>query len=153
MTDQIVHMRDFQRLCAWQLNALHEFTKAIHETFLNTLLSENKFHVPSNHDIWFFLQGPVLVGFLWTEPQRDENSTTTLRVHGLYIDPTTTPALSKRVTKTFEILLQKKAASLGIKRLGFYTRRHLQAFMRRLNRTAPKKKPWTLDSYVLTRPV
>lgn len=152
MTTQLIHLRDFQPLTDWQYENIREFTRAIDENFLFRLVEHTR-HVPSQHDIWFFLSGPTIAGMLWTEPQQDENSHTTLRVHALHIDPYTSSELSRKVTRIFEKEITNKAKALGIKRLGFYTRRNPHAFMRRLNRTTPPKRKWKLDSYVLTRPV
>lgn len=103
--------------------------------------------------MWFYEIGMFAVGFLWGQQQHHEDGEEVLRVQALFIDPLLPIKDSIRVTTRFEKCLTDYAHAHELSTIGFYTRRQPDAFMRRLNRTAPDNSKWALDSYVITRKV
>lgn len=136
-----------------QFRLIHSFIDATKETMFDSWLYSI---FPHDHRVYFYNRNfgsgiSYPIAFLWVEMQMAENLIDrVLRVHALYIRPPSM-AISQKITKTFERILSSEAKLRGIKEIGFYTRRNPEAFMRRLNRTAPH--PWQLDSYVITRKV
>lgn len=135
----------------WQRSMVRIFTDDIQEPLLWNMLAAHDNTVPPHSRMWFYEIGMFFVGFLWAQKQIQEDGEKVLRVQALYIDPLLPIKDSIRATRRFEKLLTSYAQENKITSIGFYTRRQPDAFMRRLNRTAPS--PWKLDSYVLTRKV
>lgn len=147
----IVCMDEGELLRGWQRTMIHIFAKDIKESLLCDTLTDNENKVPLYSRMWFYEIGMFFVGFLWAQQQTQEDGEKVLRVQALYLDPLLPIKDSIRATRRFEKCLSGYAATNSIPTIGFYTRRQPDAFMRRLNRTAPS--PWKLDSYVLTRKV
>ena len=107
--------------------------------------------IPVNQRVYFYYVDEHPIAFLWTAIQPNETGGITLRVHALYVKKEILPADSKKITTTFEKILTSMARDRKASEIGFYTRRNPEAFIRRLNRTSPSWRRWTLDSYVITR--
>lgn len=138
-------------LSSWQMDLVWEFTGATKEYFLEKILRNNNNLVPENSRMWFYTEDNVPTAFMWAQQQPHEDGGKVLRVHACYIMSGTEKKVSDNILSKFEARLTIYAKSNGMSHVGFYTVRNPWAFVRRLNRTSPK--PWSVDSYVLTRKV
>lgn len=148
---KITQLNQFEELNTTEILFISRFCREIKEPRLNLLLASYDFCVPPNATLWFCRKSNKgIQAFMWATKRNGEDHMFVFQIEAVYITPTTR-INSREIFSAFEKRGEEYARTNGCTSMGFYTRRNPHAFIRTLNRTAPKK--WSIDSHVLTRPI